>query len=119
MKKEKHYYTACSKLRRTIESCADRVIYLDDERDGKDEDFDSSRSSIFFPLSKQIEEDFDKHILFHGIDEFNNILLKKAAFYNGYNLTLVWKKPPVVENIGKRLFLVAFFYFYNFDEFNK
>jgi len=114
--KENNYFIACTKLRRVMESCADRVVYLDGK---EDEDFDNNRSLIFFPLSDQIGLNFNQHILENGIEIFSEVLRKKTGFYNGYNLTLVWKKIPVVEMIDDRLFLIALFYFYDFDEFDK
>ena len=96
----------CLKLKRIIESTADRVMVL------KDNNFPYNTRLIKLDKTKNINQ----QILVVGIKCFKKALDDIKDYYNGYNLTLIWDKTPKVIYAFKNYFLQIGFCFYSYDE---
>jgi len=96
----------CLKLKRIIESCANRVMI------SKEDNLSYNTRLIKLDNTKNIK----KQILTVGIEFFKNSLEDIEYYYNGYNLTLIWDKTPKVVYAFKNYFLQVGFCFYSYDE---
>ena len=96
----------CLKLKRVIESVADRVMI------SKGNNLSYNTRLIKLDKTKNIR----RQVLTIGIEFFKNSLKDTEDYYNGYNLTLIWDKTPRVIYAFKNYFLQVGFCFYSYDE---